>query len=86
MNIELDSGEIVKCYTYELKDFRMPEETEEEIAYGILPSLTYVKVIVKGAIESKLPKGYVSFLRTIKHNGNKKFEMEDHLQLADFEL
>lgn len=56
------------------------------VKYGGLPSLTYLKVIVKGAVESKLPKDYIQFLRTINHNGKIAEARENLLNLEDFHL
>lgn len=40
------------------------------------PSRTYLEVIHRGAIESKLPEEYITFLKKIVHNGK-----DAHLEL-----
>lgn len=79
-------GDIVQCQTYEFDDLYMMEPSDDNVKYGLLPSLTYLKVIVKGAVESNLPKDYIQFLRTINHNGKISEEREEMLNLKDFHL
>ncbi|KAH8411180.1 hypothetical protein KR222_009652, partial [Zaprionus bogoriensis] len=50
------------------------------------PSRTYLKVLVKGAIESGVPEEYVTWLRGIKHNNQTVQHMEELLQLQAVEL
>lgn len=78
----MDSGEIVSCRTYQLIDLPEDDDIEEEH----LPSHSYLKAIVKGAVESKLPDHYIQYLRKIKHNGNLVSHREDALELHDFKL
>lgn len=79
MDVLLDSGELVTCRTYQM--IELPEDGEE-----ILPSKSYLKVMVKGAIESQLPEEYVNQLKKLKHNGNIMKKREDELNLNDFEI
>lgn len=79
MDVETDTGEIIQCRTYQLID--LPDEIED--LEGNLPSLSYLKVIVKGAVESHLPDHYISHLRHIKHNGNMVSSREDALHLHE---
>lgn len=58
----------------------------EEVPEGRKPSTTYLKVLVKGAVESGVPQEYVNWLKSIKHNDKKVQEMEDLLQLHPVEL
>ncbi|KAL5292403.1 GGCT.2 family protein [Megaselia abdita] len=86
VDIELRSGEIIQCETYEFKDSYMLEASDESVKYATLPSLTYLKVIVKGAEESNLHKDYIHFLRTMNHNGKAVDSRESMLHLEDFHL
>lgn len=86
VDIKLDSGEILECETYEFDDLYMMEASNEDFKYGLLPSTTYVKVIVIGAIESNLSKKYIDFLRTIKHNGKIAEPRETDLKVNVFQL
>lgn len=59
----------------------LPEEGQE-----ILPSKSYLKTIVKGAVESQLPKQYINQLRKLKHNGNVMNDRENELNLQNFDI
>ncbi|KAL5292400.1 GGCT.2 family protein [Megaselia abdita] len=86
VDIELRSGEIIQCETYEFNDIYMIEASDDSVKYAMLPSLTYLKVIVKGAEESNLQKDYINFLRTINHNGKIADSRESMLHLEEFHL
>lgn len=75
----MTDGRIIPCRTYQLID--LPSEDEEH-----LPSYSYLKTIVKGAIESKLPEVYITYLKNVKHNGNLVAKREEALQLQDIIL
>lgn len=62
------------------------EPSDKLVTYVELPSLTYIKVLVKGAAESNLSKEYVNFLRGIKQNGKLHEGKEKELQLECFHL
>ncbi|KAL5292386.1 GGCT.2 family protein [Megaselia abdita] len=81
VDIKMYNGKTVACRTYQLID--LPKEDDED---HNLPSLSYLKAIVKGAVESKLPEDYIKYLRGFKHNGNLVSHREDALQLHDFKL
>ncbi|KAI4497969.1 hypothetical protein M0802_006793 [Mischocyttarus mexicanus] len=71
VDIETSTGAILKCRVYQqskvpdnyIKPMFLPNER--------LPSPLYLEVIIKGAIESKLPDTYIKFLKMISHNGFK---------------
>ncbi|XP_068149492.1 gamma-glutamylcyclotransferase [Drosophila tropicalis] len=63
---------------YELPADRVPESRQ--------PSETYLKCLVKGAIESSIPQSYIQRLRSIKHNGQVDSDLQELLQLRDVEL
>ncbi|XP_034483752.1 gamma-glutamylcyclotransferase-like [Drosophila innubila] len=50
------------------------------------PSKTYLKVMVKGAIESGIPEHYVKWLKGFKHNNKTAEELEDRFELQSVEL
>lgn len=81
VNIKMQNGENISCRTYEWLD--LPEFRER---YDNLPSLSYLKTVVKGALESELPADYVSFLRKFKHNGKLIRRFEDYLYLDNVKL
>lgn len=60
----------------------LPEEVPEERQ----PSTTYLKVLVKGAVEGGVPREYVNWLKSIKHNDKKVQETEELLQLHPVEF
>lgn len=74
----MTDGRVLPCRTYQLIDLPSEEDPEEH-----LPSYSYLKAIVKGAMESKLPKYYIKYLKNIKHNGVLVQDREELLQLQD---
>lgn len=76
VEVSLDYGETITCRTY----------ISKEKGYKVLPSKSYLKTIVKGAVESKLPEYYINQLRKIEHNGNVEENRERELRLDNFEL
>ena len=60
VNVKGIKGIDYECYTYYLANY---------IDGPGLPSLLYLKVILKGAKENKLPEDYISNLQSIEHNG-----------------
>ncbi|EDW78924.1 uncharacterized protein Dwil_GK11527 [Drosophila willistoni] len=63
---------------YEFPDDQVPESRQ--------PSKTYLKCLVKGAIESSIPQSYIQRLRSIKHNGQVDSNLQELLQLRDVQL
>ncbi|KAH0547398.1 gamma-glutamylcyclotransferase-like [Cotesia glomerata] len=68
VNVTTPDGEIFECRTY--KQSLDPEEIVEldQLPDDRLPSVSYMKVIIKGAKEKKLPEEYIKFLESIKFN------------------
>ncbi|XP_034939413.1 gamma-glutamylcyclotransferase-like isoform X2 [Chelonus insularis] len=62
-------GKVYVCRVYQTT--KMVENPTElsKLPDDRLPSLIYLKVIVKGALDCGLPHEYVEFLRSIRHNG-----------------
>ncbi|KAL5292401.1 GGCT.2 family protein [Megaselia abdita] len=81
VNIEMDDGRNISCRTYQLKDLPQNCDHSEN-----LPSFSYLKAIVKGALESKLPDYYIKYLKNITHNGKIAVHMENTLKLHDIQL
>lgn len=79
VDVTLDDGEIKTCRTYIMMD--LPEPGHE-----ILPSKSYIKTLVKGALESKLPESYINQLRSMRHNGITKKIRDTELELSGIEL
>uniref|UniRef100_A0A1A9VMM8 gamma-glutamylcyclotransferase n=1 Tax=Glossina austeni TaxID=7395 RepID=A0A1A9VMM8_GLOAU len=50
------------------------------------PSKTYLKCLIKGAIETGLASDYINWLKSIKHNGNVVDELENLLDLKDVKI
>ncbi|KAH8239660.1 hypothetical protein KR032_006443 [Drosophila birchii] len=81
--------EVTPAITYLLT--QQPESNLYELSRNYIPesrqpSKTYLKAIVRGALESSLPEDYVHRLRSIKHNGRISEEMEKLLGLKDVVL
>lgn len=58
----------------------------EQVPESRMPSTTYLKVLVKGAIESGVPEEYVHWLKSIKHSEKTVQELEQLFQLHPVEL
>ncbi|KAL5291732.1 GGCT family protein [Megaselia abdita] len=83
--IHSKNGEVFMCRAYQLAN--IPEEWDGPSAKREnQPSATYLKTIVKGAIETKLPGEYVDFLKSFQHNGNIVDMFESELELRKFTL
>ncbi|XP_061402491.1 gamma-glutamylcyclotransferase-like [Musca vetustissima] len=83
----LDSN--IECRAYHLceqPDTNLNTLPINEIPSDRLPSATYLKSLVKGAMESDIPYEYIDWLMHIPHNGNiaERFELE--LELDGIEL
>lgn len=83
--VESKSGEVLMCRAYQLAN--IPEEWDSPSAQREnQPSATYLKTIVKGAVETKLPVEYIKFLKSFEHNGNIVDDFEFDLDLRKFSL
>ncbi|XP_055854329.1 gamma-glutamylcyclotransferase-like isoform X2 [Episyrphus balteatus] len=58
----------------------------DEIPFDRQPSTTYLKTLVKGAIETEIPEPYIKWMKKIKHNGNLVEKFEKQLGLESVEL
>ena len=61
--------EEIKCRTYQLFHNPPTPLDPEDRPFERQPSLTYLQVILNGALESRLPDDYLNFLKKFKHNG-----------------
>lgn len=83
--IEGKNDEIFMCRAYQLAN--IPEEWDGPSAKREnQPSETYLKTIVKGAVETKLPLDYITFLKAFQHNGAVVDDFETKLDLKKFTL
>lgn len=64
----------VHCRTYQQNKNPPPRRPGEKIPKDRLPSITYMDVIVRGAIECQMPDEYIEVLKNIPNNGNKANE------------
>lgn len=64
----------VHCRTYQQTKNPPPRRPGENIPKERLPSLTYMDVIVRGAIECQMPDEYIEVLKNIPNNGNEANE------------
>ncbi|XP_005184303.1 gamma-glutamylcyclotransferase-like isoform X2 [Musca domestica] len=80
---------MVECRAYQLveqPDTNLHSLSTNEIPQDRLASSTYLKSLVKGAIESEIPFEYVDWLMHIPHNGNTAERFEFELELDGIEL
>ncbi|XP_048489233.1 gamma-glutamylcyclotransferase [Plutella xylostella] len=83
VKIETEEGKILECRTYQ-QSVNPPATCDHtSIPPDRRPSETYLKCIVLGAIECKLPKEYIQLLKLIPHNGEISHEMENALFSKD---
>lgn len=64
----------IHCRTYQETKNPPPRKPGEKIPQDRLPSITYIDVIISGAIACQLPDEYIKFLKSIPNNGNKACE------------
>lgn len=77
----------IECRSYHL--IKQPSthlQSLDDVPHDRQPSKTYLKTLVKGAIETGVPAHYIEFLKSIRHNCNKVDNFEKHLELGDMEL
>ncbi|KAH8286845.1 hypothetical protein KR018_002020, partial [Drosophila ironensis] len=88
--LSLASNASITCRAYHLTNQPSTDVhsgfSQENIPFDRQPSETYLKVLVKGAKETGIPEDYVTWLRGIRHNGQKVPAMEDKLQLDQVQL
>lgn len=81
--IETPDGQTLICRAYRLTKLPPELHENEPIPFDRQPSSTYLKTIIKGAIESGLPEKYIEFLKHFKHNGNTVESIEKDLELSE---
>ncbi|CAD7082753.1 unnamed protein product [Hermetia illucens] len=81
--IETPDGQTLICRAYRLTKLPPELRENEPIPFDRQPSSTYLKTIIKGAIESGLPEKYIEFLKHFKHNGNTVESIEKDLELSE---
>lgn len=70
MTVSTPQGEELNCRSYQL--VVTPNKTSDgSLPENRRPSPLYKKVILNGAIESKLPEDYIQKIRNIPHNNYK---------------
>lgn len=69
VTVETPNSEIFICRSYQL--CKLPEKIPDEKMRpdDRKPSLLYLNVIIRGAVESQLPNYYIEKLKQIQHNG-----------------
>lgn len=50
------------------------------------PSKTYLKTLIKGALETGIPSDYIVWLKSVHHNCKTVDKFEKHLELHTVEL
>ena len=76
-----DVEEEILCRTYQLVHNPSVALEPHERPFTRQPSKTYLTVILNGAVETGLPKDYIEFLKSFKHNGNQATNMDLVAQL-----
>jgi len=67
---------IFTCLTYYL-----PYHYFEKREFDDRPSPMYLDVIIKGAVQNKLPERYINNLRAIAHNDHHDYEIEVYVSI-----
>ncbi len=76
VDVETPNQEIVTCRCYQLCNLpaRIPEGSP--VPENRKPSLLYMTIMLKGAVESRLPEEYVNRLKKIQHNNWTHSELQ----------
>ncbi|XP_037815965.1 gamma-glutamylcyclotransferase-like [Lucilia sericata] len=80
-NIECRSYHLVNQPSTHLKTL-----TADTIPANRQPSKTYLKTLLKGALETGLPADYIQWLKTVHHNSTIVEKFEKHLELDKVDL
>ncbi|XP_013116747.1 gamma-glutamylcyclotransferase [Stomoxys calcitrans] len=80
---------ILECRAYHLCN--QPESDlknlhANEVSIDRLPSSTYLKALIKGALETGIPYGYIDWLMHLPHNANIAERFETELELENVPL
>lgn len=79
----------VECRSYHLVEqptTHLKTLAKDSIPENRQPSKTYLKTVIKGALETGVPNDYVEWLKTVHHNGKVVDKFEEHLELHTVEL
>ncbi|KAM7358567.1 gamma-glutamylcyclotransferase-like isoform 1-T1 [Cochliomyia hominivorax] len=80
----------LECRSYHLVDQPKTHiktlSKEQSLALNRRPSKTYLKTVIKGALETGVPKDYIEWLKTVHHNDKLVDKFEQHLELHTVEL
>lgn len=57
-----------------------------EIPFDRQPSKTYLKTLIKGALETGVPDDHIHWLKTVHHNSKTVDKFEKHLELNDVDI
>ncbi|XP_013116745.1 gamma-glutamylcyclotransferase [Stomoxys calcitrans] len=77
------------CRAYHLCDqpaTNLKNMSADEVPMERQPSLTYLKTLVKGALETGIPSDYVEWLKKVKHNTKSADYFEKELELDKIKL
>lgn len=83
VTVETPNSETLRCRCYQL--CKQPEKIPEgePVPEKRKPSLLYLNVILKGAIESQLPEYYIDQLRKIEHNGWAESDIQQIMMIEN---
>ncbi|XP_033125358.1 gamma-glutamylcyclotransferase-like [Anneissia japonica] len=60
VNTKMSTGEILTCRVYVMRD----------MSSQLPPHPNYLDIIIKGAVQNKLPPDYITMLRSVEDNGS----------------
>lgn len=69
VSVQTPEGTSVESRSYQLCDLPPPVPEGEKFPDERRPSKIYLRTIIDGAIESKLPAEYITYLRSFPDNG-----------------
>lgn len=85
----LNTQNTIECRSYHLVNqptTLLKTLNANEIPYDRQPSKTYLKTLIKGALETGIPADYIKWLKTVHHNSKTVDKFEKHLELNTVEL
>ncbi|KAK0175171.1 hypothetical protein PV327_008944 [Microctonus hyperodae] len=71
-----ETGTVYHCRVYQQTKNIDNHVPLSELPEDRRPSLTYLKIMVKGALECGIPANYIESLKNIKHNGQGSINIE----------
>ncbi|KAK0078133.1 hypothetical protein PV325_003009 [Microctonus aethiopoides] len=72
-----ETGTVYRCRCYQQLKNVDDHVPLTELPEDRRPSLTYLKTMVKGAQECRLPANYIESLKKIKHNGHGSINIDE---------